>query len=170
MRLQNPVIHLLKSIRNYQTVAPQRAEPETLDTKAPWEATKGWDNKNGRWVDIWSIFKVARWWFQRFSYFHPYWRKMIQFDSYFLDICEMCWNHQLGWCDPGKLAWYGSMMIHALFMAAGAQTQAAGSKRYPELDGSLPQKLQEMQTLWMSKSACQCNKMWPWGLWCSLIF
>jgi len=30
MRLQNPVIHLLKSIRNYQTVAPQRAEPETF--------------------------------------------------------------------------------------------------------------------------------------------
>jgi len=29
----------------------------------------------------------------------------------------------------------------------GAQTQAAGSKRYPELDGSLPQKLQEMQEI-----------------------
>ena len=42
--------------------------------------------------------------------------------------------------------WYGSMrpMGRAL-NGAGAQTHAAGSKRYPELDGSLPQKLQEMQ-------------------------
>ena len=42
----------------------------------------------------------------------------------------------------------GMVWIHddpCTFMAAGAQTQAAGSKRYPELDGSLPQKLQEMQ-------------------------
>lgn len=29
----------------------------------------------------------------------------------------------------------------------GAQTHAAGSKRFPELDGSLPQKLQEMQDI-----------------------
>lgn len=29
----------------------------------------------------------------------------------------------------------------------GAQSQAAGSKRFPELDGSLPQKLQEMQDI-----------------------
>ena len=63
---------------------------------------------------------------------------------------------------------------------AGAQTHAAGSKRYPELDGSLPQKLQEMQDsmdVQVSMSMQQFVALTFWktnqvliGLWCRLIF
>ena len=40
---------------------------------------------------------------------------------------------------------HSSAVSSVVTIYAGAQTHAAGSKRFPELDGSLPQKLQEMQ-------------------------